>query len=324
MADKEILNRLERFYKAYNPEKIGEIETVLDKYKGKEEQLFQALIKKYGPEPTSEMVPPPPAPFNGNVVMKERLVAFYTKYNPEKVDEVDTVLTKYKGKEAALFDALVRKYGPEPGDDDDEDQEADEEGSDQENDEYDGIFRKVLYCPIDTLPPEYCEYGPCFDECKTWLLENCPDLHLQKYNRTVEGLVEAEKQIAAGVEGITLEVSGSDKKNKRKLGIKDKKSNPENKNTPVYIEKLQRSKKKSVTLIVGLEGCGDIKLKDAAKKLGKKFACSASVNKLDSGGQQIQLQGDCLNELPDLLVDMFNVDPERIYFLHKGKTEPAF
>ena len=147
---------------------------------------------------------------------------------------------------------------------------------------------------------------------------------LQKYNRTVAELIEAEKQIAAGVEGITLEVSGSDKKNKRKLGIKDKKNQRTDATSPIYIEQLKRSKKKYVTLIVGLEACEGVKLKDAAKKLGKKFACSASVNKLDSGGQQIQLQGDCKHELPDLLVEMFSVDEERVFYLEKGVAEPAF
>lgn len=47
---------------------------------------------------------------------EERLVAFYEKYVPEKVDGVPALLEKYAGKEAKLFDALVKKYGPEPED----------------------------------------------------------------------------------------------------------------------------------------------------------------------------------------------------------------
>lgn len=47
---------------------------------------------------------------------KERLVAFYTKYMPEKLDGIDAILTKYEGKEDKLFTALVKKYGPEPED----------------------------------------------------------------------------------------------------------------------------------------------------------------------------------------------------------------
>lgn len=61
---------------------------------------------------------------------EERLTNFYKKYQPEKVDEVLALLQKYSGKEEKLFLALVKKYGPEPGDpyyadSDDEDDEDD-------------------------------------------------------------------------------------------------------------------------------------------------------------------------------------------------------
>lgn len=44
--------RLARFYKAYNPEKLGRIEEFLAAYKGEEEQLFRILVSKYGAEPS--------------------------------------------------------------------------------------------------------------------------------------------------------------------------------------------------------------------------------------------------------------------------------
>lgn len=47
---------------------------------------------------------------------EERLVAFYKEYMPEKVDGVPALLEKYAGKEDKLFEALVKKYGPEPED----------------------------------------------------------------------------------------------------------------------------------------------------------------------------------------------------------------
>jgi len=36
---------------------------------------------------------------------------------------------------------------------------------------------EVLYCGICSLPPEYCEFGPSFEKCKPWLIENVPDLY---------------------------------------------------------------------------------------------------------------------------------------------------
>jgi hypothetical protein len=33
----------------------------------------------------------------------------------------------------------------------------------------------ALYCGVCTLPAEYCEFGPSFSKCKTWLEDKHPD-----------------------------------------------------------------------------------------------------------------------------------------------------
>ena len=33
---------------------------------------------------------------------------------------------------------------------------------------------RVVYCPNCTMPPEFCEHGPCFDRCLPWLRDNFP------------------------------------------------------------------------------------------------------------------------------------------------------
>ena len=43
--------RLSAFYTKYMPEKLDGIDAILEKYAGKEDKLFVALVKKYGPEP---------------------------------------------------------------------------------------------------------------------------------------------------------------------------------------------------------------------------------------------------------------------------------
>jgi len=43
--------RLRAFYSKYMPEKLDGIPALLEKYVGKEDKLFTALVKKYGPEP---------------------------------------------------------------------------------------------------------------------------------------------------------------------------------------------------------------------------------------------------------------------------------
>mmetsp|Transcript_20442 Transcript_20442/g.33867 ORF Transcript_20442/g.33867 Transcript_20442/m.33867 type:complete len:276 (-) Transcript_20442:118-945(-) len=46
-----IEQRLTAFYKQYEPEKVDNVPQLLEKYEGKEEKLFTALVKKYGAEP---------------------------------------------------------------------------------------------------------------------------------------------------------------------------------------------------------------------------------------------------------------------------------
>ena len=41
---------------------------------------------------------------------RARLVAFYEKHNPAKLDSIDATLAKYAGRESALFEALRAKY----------------------------------------------------------------------------------------------------------------------------------------------------------------------------------------------------------------------
>lgn len=46
-----IEERLRAFYEKYVPEKVESVPSLLEKYAGKEEKLFTALVQKYGPEP---------------------------------------------------------------------------------------------------------------------------------------------------------------------------------------------------------------------------------------------------------------------------------
>merc|ERR1712232_319460 len=52
--------------------------------------------------------PPPSEPWT----TKERLVTFYTKYQPDKLDGIDGILEKYAGKEDKLFMPSSRSTVP--------------------------------------------------------------------------------------------------------------------------------------------------------------------------------------------------------------------
>ncbi|ORC89073.1 uncharacterized protein TM35_000142840 [Trypanosoma theileri] len=118
-------SRLIAFYEHYAPDKVKGVDAQLTKYAGREEEVLQALVNKYGPEPGymegSNKSTSGADEENGEGPAEEwrayyhqRLVQFYTTYAPEKLDSVDKQLTKYRGKEEAMFEALVNKYGPEP------------------------------------------------------------------------------------------------------------------------------------------------------------------------------------------------------------------
>lgn len=93
------------------------------------------LVAKKNPKAAPEKPPKPDAPWT----IAERLMTFYQKYVPEKVETVPSLLEKYAGKEEKLFQALTQKYGPEPldpfysdSDDDDEDDDGDDADSEAE------------------------------------------------------------------------------------------------------------------------------------------------------------------------------------------------
>ncbi|ORC84834.1 uncharacterized protein TM35_000401010, partial [Trypanosoma theileri] len=119
----DVRSRLERFMRKYNPEKISTIDAILKAYNGREEEMFAALVKKYGPEPPRDDCPPAdtPAPTAVTPVgahepedVRSRLERFMRKYNPGKISTIDAILKAYNGREEEMFAALVKKYGPEP------------------------------------------------------------------------------------------------------------------------------------------------------------------------------------------------------------------
>eukprot|EP01059_Diplonema_ambulator_P026984 TRINITY_DN44535_c0_g1_i1.p1 TRINITY_DN44535_c0_g1~~TRINITY_DN44535_c0_g1_i1.p1 ORF type:complete len:336 (+),score=71.33 TRINITY_DN44535_c0_g1_i1:87-1010(+) len=92
-------------YSFYNPSKLPVVGDMLRDAKGQEPALLRALVEMYGPEPSGGYL---------GLGYRERLGRFYSKYNRDKLSEVDALLYAYKGREEELFSALVGKYGPEP------------------------------------------------------------------------------------------------------------------------------------------------------------------------------------------------------------------
>ena len=77
----------------------------------------------------------------------------------------------------------------------------------------------------------------------------------------------------------------------------------------VQIKRVERNKRKFVTVISGLEAHG-LDLKKVAKDFGKKFASGSSVTKTAAGGEEITVQGDLSDEILDYVDENFEDIPE--------------
>ena len=105
-----------------------------------------------------------------------------------------------------------------------------------------------------------------------------------------------------------------DKKSKK--GKKAAKGPPE---TKVIIGLVQRQKKKYVTVIAGLETVPDLKLKDAAKIFGKKYASGVTINEAQNGSKEVVIQGDVHLVIPQLLISDFKIAPTSLFFLEEDQ-----
>ncbi|KAL4205528.1 hypothetical protein AMTRI_Chr01g115040 [Amborella trichopoda] len=176
---------------------------------------------------------------------------------------------------------------------------------------------RMLYCPICSLPAEYCEFGPDFEKCKPWLVQNAPDLYphlLLNKESSDEAAAGGEKDAslkATSDQLQSLEISSGDggggrggtstskhDEVKRLPGGKIKKKDKQE----VVIEKVVRNKRKCVTIIKGLDLFG-VKLSEASKKLGKKFATGASVVKGPTEKEQIDVQGDIAYDIVEFITE---------------------
>lgn len=72
----------------------------------------------------------------------------------------------------------------------------------------------------------------------------------------------------------------------------------------VLVTRATRQRKKAITSVEGLELFG-VKLADAAKVFGKKYACGASVVTNPSQKEQIDIQGDVQELVPELILEKY-------------------
>ncbi|KAA1114209.1 Translation machinery-associated protein 22 [Puccinia graminis f. sp. tritici] len=154
---------------------------------------------------------------------------------------------------------------------------------------------KPLYCQICSFPPEYCEYGTSISKCKTWLSTHDQKRYEEIYGGIEQELAsmsveEVEKKKKAETEALKKEA----KEDAKASRIKEK-----SKTNKVTVKTVERTKRKRITTIHGLDLFG-VDLKKLAKLFASKFATGSSVTKNNQGEDEIVIQGDVSDEVLDL------------------------
>ncbi|KAI9869061.1 MAG: Translation machinery-associated protein 22 [Trichoglossum hirsutum] len=172
--------------------------------------------------------------------------------------------------------------------------------------------RHVVYCgdtnsrviTVCTLPPEYCEFGGTVKKCEEWLKTNHPDMHARIYS---------EEALATTLSTLSLDAQKRAEKDSLKKQAKaeaaEAREHEKKMSAKILIKRVERSKRKYVTAVSGLEAHG-LELKKVAKELGKKFATGSSVTKVPSGGEEIVVQGDLSDEIYDWITGTYGDIPE--------------
>jgi len=113
---------LVKVYQEHNPQKVPEVPALLAKYAGKEEQLCEAVRKKYLTNSTGNTSDSAPAPEKRPEGESEKpdyhalITEVYEQKHPPKVADVPNLLVKYAGKERELYLRICEKYDftPDP------------------------------------------------------------------------------------------------------------------------------------------------------------------------------------------------------------------
>eukprot|EP00922_Rhytidocystis_sp_ex-Travisia-forbesii_P025702 GHVS01037709.1.p1 GENE.GHVS01037709.1~~GHVS01037709.1.p1 ORF type:complete len:289 (+),score=51.66 GHVS01037709.1:368-1234(+) len=187
---------------------------------------------------------------------------------------------------------------------------------------------QIQYCPFCGLPPDFCEFSECWEsQCRPWVLKNYPQYYPElaaeaaaKQSDGKDEVADVQDDLSSltflgggdKVVGDPLAVEEAPKKKPAGSGGKKSTAKP----AGVTIQKVSRAKKKTVTVVIGLETLG-VKLDKASKLFSKRFSCGASVVKGGSGlPDQIDIQGDVSDQLEEVITTNFpEVAVENIAYL---------
>lgn len=172
-----------------------------------------------------------------------------------------------------------------------------------------------------TITEQYCEFGGTTKKCEEWLEKNHPKMHEKLYSEgmaleTSTFLISANTYadaLNANMATLSVEAQKRAEKDAAKKAAKaqaaESREAERKAEAMVLIKRVERNKRKYVTVVSGLEEHG-LDLKKMGKELGKKFATGSSVTKTASGGEEITIQGDVSDDIYDWLTEKYPEIPE--------------
>jgi hypothetical protein len=116
----EYRDRINALYEKYCPTKIGcsAIEEALIAFRGQEQELMAALVKKYGPEPKPPTPPPPELPPRpptppptAEQILQEKIEEYFRKHDPKSIHEAPALAKQHCHDERELWSKLFERYG---------------------------------------------------------------------------------------------------------------------------------------------------------------------------------------------------------------------
>ena len=104
-----------QLYKDHNPNKVGDIDGLMAKYKGRERALYLCICEKYRVSPNLESKGSPMTSEEKKVKKYRDLITeIYKEHNPSKLSDIEGLLQKYKGREELVYKGICEKYRVEP------------------------------------------------------------------------------------------------------------------------------------------------------------------------------------------------------------------
>lgn len=143
-----------------------------------------------------------------------------------------------------------------------------------------------------------------------------PDLHQQLYSEGKWAINSVDydqsdnsvEAVSANLSNLSLNVreraARDAAKKEAKAALAESRDAERKAASKVQIKRIERNKRKHVTVIAGLEVHG-LENKKLAKELGKKFATGSSVTKSPAGVEEITVQGDVSDDVQEWLVEVY-------------------